>query len=28
LSKMGYQNAISLNGGWCAWQQSGLPVER
>ena len=28
LRKMGYQNAISLDGGWRAWQQSGLPVER
>jgi len=28
LQKMGYQNAISLAGGWRAWQQSGLPVER
>jgi rhodanese-related sulfurtransferase len=28
LQKMGYQNAISLQGGWRAWQQSGLPVER
>jgi rhodanese-related sulfurtransferase len=27
LQKMGYQNAISLDGGWRAWQQSGLPVE-
>jgi rhodanese-related sulfurtransferase len=28
LRKMGYQNAISLDGGWRAWQQSGLPIER
>jgi len=28
LQKMGYQNAISLDGGWRAWQESGLPVER
>lgn len=28
LQKMGYENAISLDGGWRAWQQSGLPVER
>ena len=28
LRKMGYQNVISLDGGWRAWQQSGLPVER
>jgi rhodanese-related sulfurtransferase len=28
LQKMGYQSAISLDGGWRAWQQSGLPIER
>ncbi|PYT36147.1 MAG: sulfurtransferase [Acidobacteria bacterium] len=28
LQKMGYRHAISLDGGWRAWQQSGLPVER
>ena len=28
LQKMGYRNAISLDGGWRAWQHSGLPVER
>jgi rhodanese-related sulfurtransferase len=28
LQKMGYRNAISLDGGWRAWQQSGLPVEQ
>jgi len=28
LQKMGYQSAISLDGGWRAWQQAGLPVER
>ncbi len=27
LQKMGYRNAMSLDGGWRAWQQSGLPVE-
>ncbi|HKX00517.1 MAG TPA: rhodanese-like domain-containing protein [Bryobacteraceae bacterium] len=27
LQKMGYRNAISLDGGWRAWQQAGLPVE-
>jgi rhodanese-related sulfurtransferase len=27
LSKMGYKNAISLDGGWRAYQGSGLPVE-
>jgi rhodanese-related sulfurtransferase len=28
LQKMGYQNVISLDGGWRAYQQSGLPIER
>jgi rhodanese-related sulfurtransferase len=28
LQKMGYRNATSLDGGWRAWQQSGLPVEQ
>ena len=28
LQKMGYTNVISLDGGWRAWQQSGMPVER
>lgn len=28
LQKMGYTDAISLDGGWRAWQQAGLPVER
>jgi rhodanese-related sulfurtransferase len=28
LGKMGYTHAISLDGGWRAWQQSGLPIER
>jgi rhodanese-related sulfurtransferase len=28
LQKMGYQNAISLDGGWRAWTESGLPVEK
>lgn len=27
LQKMGYRNAISLDGGWRAWQQAGLPIE-
>ena len=26
LQKMGYTSAISLDGGWKAWQQAGLPV--
>ena len=28
LQKMGYRNAISLDGGWRAWNQAGLPVEK
>ena len=28
LQQMGYSNAISLDGGWRAYQQSGLPVEK
>ena len=28
LRKMGYTNVISLDGGWRAWQQSGMPIER
>ena len=28
LQKMGYADAISLDGGWKAWQQAGLPIER
>lgn len=27
LQKMGYKNPISLDGGWRAYTQSGLPVE-
>ena len=28
LKKMGYTNAISLDGGWRALQSSGLPLEK
>jgi rhodanese-related sulfurtransferase len=28
LQKMGYTDVISLDGGWRAWQQAGLPVEK
>ena len=28
LQKMGYTNAISLDGGWRAWKEAGLPVEK
>jgi len=27
LGRMGYQNVISLDGGWRAWQAAGLPTE-
>jgi rhodanese-related sulfurtransferase len=28
LQKMGYTRVISLDGGWRAWNEAGLPVER
>jgi rhodanese-related sulfurtransferase len=28
LQKMGYKNPISLDGGWRAYQESGLPIEK
>lgn len=28
LQKMGYTDAISLDGGWRAWQTAGLPITR
>lgn len=28
LQKMGYTNAISLDGGWRAWNDAGLAVEK
>jgi rhodanese-related sulfurtransferase len=28
LRQMGYRNAISLDGGWRAYQAAGLPVEK
>ena len=28
LQKMGYQNVISMDGGWRAWCESGCPTER
>ena len=28
LQKMGYTNAISLDGGWRGWNEAGLPVEK
>ena len=28
LQKMGYTNAISLDGGWRAWTEAGLPTEK
>ena len=28
LERMGYHNVISLDGGWRAWNEAGLPVTR
>lgn len=28
LTRMGYTNAISLDGGWRGWQAAGMPVEK
>ena len=28
LQKMGYTDAISLDGGWRAWNAAGLPIEK
>lgn len=28
LQKMGYRNVLSLAGGWRAWNEAGMPVER
>ena len=28
LRKMGYRNAISLDGGWRAWNEAGMPVAK
>ena len=28
LRQMGYTSAISLDGGWRAWTQSGMPIEK
>jgi rhodanese-related sulfurtransferase len=28
LRKMGYRHAISLDGGWRAWNEAGLPVAK
>jgi rhodanese-related sulfurtransferase len=28
LGKMGYADVISLDGGWRAWREAGLPVEK
>jgi rhodanese-related sulfurtransferase len=28
LQTMGYRNAISLDGGWHAYEVSGLPIEK
>jgi rhodanese-related sulfurtransferase len=28
LQKMGYQNVISLDGGWRAWNDGAMPIEK
>jgi rhodanese-related sulfurtransferase len=28
LMKMGYRNPVSLDGGWRAWQEAGLPTTK
>ncbi len=28
LLKMGYQDVISMDGGWTGWNKAGLPVEK
>jgi rhodanese-related sulfurtransferase len=28
LMKMGYQDVISMDGGWTGWNKAGLPVEK
>lgn len=28
LQQMGYKNVISLDGGWRAWNEAGLPTEK
>ena len=28
LQKMGYENPISLDGGWSAWNEAGMPVAK
>ena len=28
LKKMGYKNAISMDGGWRGWNEQGLPTEK
>lgn len=28
IQKMGYMNVISMDGGWRAWNQAGLPTEK
>ena len=27
LQKMGYQNVISMDGGWTGWKEAGYPIE-
>ena len=28
IQKMGYTNVVSMDGGWRAWTEKGLPVEK
>jgi rhodanese-related sulfurtransferase len=28
LQKMGYTNALSMDGGWRGWTEAGLPIEK
>jgi len=28
LKKMGYKNAVSMDGGWRGWNEQGLPTEK
>ncbi len=28
LKRMGYENAISMDGGWSGWKAAGLPIEQ
>lgn len=28
IQKMGYQNVISMDGGWSGWKQAGYPIDQ